>query len=79
LGVFSGTSDEGIAYLQQVVAGQANLYIDAQLVVDNTTNQTLGTYFLSQGTIEEVSMSVASLTLLERSLQEHEGWSRIRF
>jgi hypothetical protein len=35
------------------VAGQANLYIDGALVIDNTTSQTLGTYFLAQGSIEE--------------------------
>ncbi len=50
-----GPDSELIITRAQVVAGQANLYIDAELVVDNTTEQELGTYFLAQGSVEEVS------------------------
>ncbi|KAL4797625.1 putative beta-glucosidase H [Aspergillus venezuelensis] len=35
------------------VFGTANLYIDDELIIDNTTNQTKGTAFFGKGTIEE--------------------------
>ncbi|KAL4869506.1 hypothetical protein BDV12DRAFT_185192 [Aspergillus spectabilis] len=44
----SGVWDFGLA-----VFGTANLYIDDELVIDNTTNQTKGTAFFGKGTIEE--------------------------
>ncbi|KAL2208837.1 glycoside hydrolase family 3 protein [Sarocladium strictum] len=36
------------------VFGTANLYVDDQLVVNNTTNQRKGTAFFGKGTVEEV-------------------------
>ncbi|KAJ5566911.1 Glycoside hydrolase superfamily [Penicillium sp. DV-2018c] len=44
----SGLWDFGLS-----VFGTANLYIDDELVIDNTTNQTRGTAFFGKGTIEE--------------------------
>ncbi|PKS07481.1 hypothetical protein jhhlp_006085 [Lomentospora prolificans] len=36
-----------------IVCGTARLYINGELVVDNSINQTQGTHFFEQGTIEE--------------------------
>jgi hypothetical protein len=36
------------------VFGTANLYIDDELVIDNTTSQTRGTAFFGKGTVEEL-------------------------
>ncbi|KAL2814483.1 hypothetical protein BJX63DRAFT_420819 [Aspergillus granulosus] len=44
----SGTWDFGLT-----VFGTANLYIDDELIIDNTTNQTKGTAFFGKGTVEE--------------------------
>ncbi|OJJ02311.1 hypothetical protein ASPVEDRAFT_41806 [Aspergillus versicolor CBS 583.65] len=44
----SGVWDFGLT-----VFGTANLYIDDELVIDNTTKQTKGTAFFGKGTIEE--------------------------
>ncbi|KAL3492245.1 hypothetical protein BJX62DRAFT_224726 [Aspergillus germanicus] len=44
----SGVWDFGLT-----VFGTANLYIDDELIIDNTTNQTKGTAFFGKGTIEE--------------------------
>ncbi|KAJ5286052.1 Glycoside hydrolase superfamily [Penicillium chrysogenum] len=43
----SGIWDFGLS-----VFGTANLYIDDELVIDNTTNQTRGTAFFGKGTVE---------------------------
>ncbi|KAH8432128.1 beta-glucosidase H [Aspergillus melleus] len=51
----SGTWDFGLS-----VFGTANLYIEDQLVIDNSTRQTRGTAFFGKGTVEEVG----SLTLV---------------
>ncbi|KAL2827201.1 hypothetical protein BDW59DRAFT_171490 [Aspergillus cavernicola] len=55
----SGVWDFGLT-----VFGTANLYIDDELVIDNTTNQTKGTAFFGKGTVEEVGSKtlVASQT-----------------
>ncbi|KAL3474583.1 glycosyl hydrolase family 3 N terminal domain-containing protein [Aspergillus californicus] len=45
----SGIWDFGLA-----VFGTANLYIDDELVIDNTTDQRKGTAFFGKGTVEEV-------------------------
>ncbi|KAJ5882605.1 uncharacterized protein N7529_001277 [Penicillium soppii] len=45
----SGLWDFGLS-----VFGTASLYIDDELVIDNTTNQTRGTAFFGKGTIEEL-------------------------
>jgi beta-glucosidase len=45
----SGIYDFGL-----VVYGTANLYIDDELVIDNTTNQRHGGLFFSKGTVEEL-------------------------
>ncbi|GJN74822.1 glycosyl hydrolase [Purpureocillium lilacinum] len=45
----SGLWDFGLS-----VFGTANLYIDDELVIDNTTSQTRGTTFFGKGTIEEL-------------------------
>jgi beta-glucosidase-like glycosyl hydrolase len=45
----SGLWDFGLS-----VFGTANLYIDDELVIDNTTNQTRGTAFFGKGTVEEL-------------------------
>ncbi len=44
----SGVWDFGLT-----VFGTANLYIDDELIIDNTTKQTKGTAFFGKGTIEE--------------------------
>ncbi|GLI73535.1 hypothetical protein PoHVEF18_001753 [Penicillium ochrochloron] len=44
----SGIWDFGLS-----VFGTANLYIDDELVIDNTTSQTRGTAFFGKGTVEE--------------------------
>ncbi|KAF9893152.1 hypothetical protein FE257_012564 [Aspergillus nanangensis] len=45
----SGLWDFGLS-----VFGTANLYIDDELVIDNTTQQTRGTAFFGKGTVEEI-------------------------
>ncbi|OGE50684.1 hypothetical protein PENARI_c016G09905 [Penicillium arizonense] len=45
----SGLWDFGLS-----VFGAANLYIDDELVIDNTTSQTRGTAFFGKGTVEEL-------------------------
>ncbi|KAL4810909.1 glycosyl hydrolase family 3 N terminal domain-containing protein [Aspergillus unguis] len=45
----SGVWDFGLS-----VFGTANLYIDDELVIDNTSHQTKGTAFFGKGTIEEI-------------------------
>ncbi|OQE80112.1 hypothetical protein PENNAL_c0048G00727 [Penicillium nalgiovense] len=45
----SGLWDFGLS-----VFGTANLYIDDELVIDNTTSQTRGTAFFGKGTVEEL-------------------------
>ncbi|KAG2419655.1 hypothetical protein HFD88_004451 [Aspergillus terreus] len=45
----SGLWDFGLS-----VFGTANLYINDELVIDNTTNQTRGTAFFGKGTVEEL-------------------------
>ncbi|CAI7622341.1 unnamed protein product [Penicillium pancosmium] len=45
----SGLWDFGLS-----VFGTANLYIDDEIVIDNTTNQTRGTAFFGKGTVEEL-------------------------
>ncbi|KAL4787305.1 glycosyl hydrolase family 3 N terminal domain-containing protein [Aspergillus varians] len=45
----SGIWDFGLT-----VFGTANLYIDDELIIDNTTDQTKGTAFFGKGTVEEI-------------------------
>lgn len=45
----SGTWDFGLS-----VFGTANLYVNDELVIDNTTRQTRGTAFFGKGTVEEL-------------------------
>ncbi|KAJ5598367.1 hypothetical protein N7537_008451 [Penicillium hordei] len=55
----SGLWDFGLS-----VFGTANLYIDDELVIDNTTSQTRGTAFFGKGTVEELGSKelVAGIT-----------------
>jgi beta-glucosidase len=50
----SFVAEEDCTYeLSLVVSGTANAYVNDQLIVDNTTKQTLGEAFFGTGTIEE--------------------------
>ncbi|KAK9420744.1 putative Beta-glucosidase [Seiridium unicorne] len=50
------TADEDCTYeLGLVVCGSGNLYVNGELIIDNTTKQTLGTSFFGCGTVEEKS------------------------
>lgn len=48
------TADEDCTYeLSLVVVGSADLYVNGELIIDNTTKQTLGDAFFGGGTVEE--------------------------
>lgn len=47
-------AEEDCTYeLSLVVCGSGNLYVDGELVIDNSTHQTLGSAFYGCGTVEE--------------------------
>ncbi|KAH6682204.1 glycoside hydrolase superfamily [Plectosphaerella plurivora] len=48
-------SESGLYEFGLPVYGNASLYLDGQLLIDNTTSQRNGTFFLGKGTIEETN------------------------